>query len=80
MRKRDDDPVFKRYLSEILLKIEEGKDEELMDLHYDYTRRCALDQIRTCRRMNAYFDGIAWETDILHIKFFAEAMDLLRAK
>lgn len=80
MRKKDEDPHFKQLLSETLLKIEEGVDEDLKELHYDYTRRCALDQVRTCRRMNAYFDGIVWETDILHLKFFAEAMDLLRQK
>lgn len=80
MRKKDDDPQFKKHLSDTLQKIEEGKDDELMDLHYDYTRRCALDQIRTCRRMDAYFTAIARETDILHLKFFAEAMDLLRDK
>lgn len=80
MRKKDEDPRFKQLLSETLLKIEEGEDEDLKKLHYDYTRRCALDQIRTCRRMNAYFDAIARETDVLHLKFFAEAMDLLREK
>jgi hypothetical protein len=30
--------------------------------------------------MNASFDVINRETDILHLKFFAEAMDLLREK
>ncbi len=80
MRKRDEDPVLKKHLSETLLKIEEGNDEMVNTLHFNYTRRCALDQIRTCRRMNAYFDAVARETDVLHLKFFAEAMDLLRQK
>ncbi len=80
MRKKDEDPKFKILLSETLLKIEEGKDEKLKKLHYEYTRKCALEQIRTCWRMNAFFDAIAWETDVLHLKFFAEAIDLLRQK
>ncbi len=80
MRKQDEDPKFKSLLSATLLKIEEGTDEKLKKLHYDYTRRCALDQIRTCRRMNAFFDAIARETDVLHLKFFAEALALLREK
>ena len=80
MRKQDEDPKFKQLLSQTLLKIEEGTDEQLKKLHFDYTRRCAIEQIRTCRRMNAFFDAVAWETDILHIKFFAEAIDLLRDK
>lgn len=80
MRKKDEDPTFKKLLSETLLKIEEDTDEQLKQLHFNYTRRCALDQMRTCRRMNAYFDAIAWETDILHLKFFAEAMELLKQK
>lgn len=80
MRKQDEDPGFKKILSETLFKIEEGKDENLKQLHFNYTRRCALDQIRTCWRMNAFFDAIARETDVLHLKFFAEAIDLLREK
>ena len=80
MRKQDEDPGFKKILSETLFKIEEGKDENLNQLHFNYTRRCALDQIRTCWRMNAFFDAIARETDVLHLKFFAEAIDLLREK
>lgn len=80
MRKKDEDPKFKQLLSETLLKIEEWTDEKLKKIHYNYTRRCALDQIRTCWRMNAFFDAIARETDVLHLKFFAEAMDLLREK
>ena len=30
--------------------------------------------------MGAYFDLVAWETHILHLKFFATAMDILREK
>jgi len=80
MRKKDEDPEFKQLLSETLLKIEEGTDENLKKLHFDYTRKCAIDQIRTCRRMNAFFDAVARETDVLHLKFFAEAILLLKEK
>ncbi|MCI0500951.1 MAG: hypothetical protein L0Y61_04305 [Epsilonproteobacteria bacterium] len=80
MRKKDEDPEFKKLLSETLLKIEEGTDENLKKLHFDYTRKCAIDQIRTCRRMNAFFDAVARETDVLHLKFFAEAILLLKEK
>ncbi len=80
MRKKDEDPKFKMLLSETLLKIEQGTDEALKKLHYEYTRKCTLEQIKTCWRMNAFFDAIARETDVLHLKFFAEAIDLLRQK
>jgi len=80
MRKNDEDINFKKTLSEILIKIEEWHDEKIKKLHFDYTRKCALEQIRTCRSINSFFDGIVWETDILHLKLFAQAMELLKDK
>lgn len=80
MREKDEDPEFKKLLSETLIKIEEGKDPDVYKIHQEYTKKCALEQIKTCRRMNASFDTINRETDILHMKFFAEAMDLLKEK
>lgn len=80
MRAKDDDPEFKKILSETLLKIEEGKDPDIYKIHQEYTKECATEQIKTCRRMGASFDMINWETDILHMKFFAEAIDLLKEK
>ena len=80
MKAKDEDPEFKKILSETLLKIEEGTDGEVYRIHQEYTKKCAWEQIKTCRRMNASFDVINRETDILHLKFFAEAMDLLREK
>ncbi len=80
MRKKDEDPIFKRRLSETLQHIEQADDPDLMRLHFDYTRRCTLEQLRTCRRMQAYFDFIVRETDILHLRFFAEAIDVLKQK
>ncbi|AHB41786.1 hypothetical protein P148_SR1C00001G1006 [candidate division SR1 bacterium RAAC1_SR1_1] len=80
MREKDEDPQFKKLLSETLRKIEDGKDPDVYRIHQEYTKRCALEQIKTCRRMNASFDMINWETDILHMKFFAEAIELLKEK
>ncbi len=80
MRAKDEDPEFKKLLSETLRKIEEGKDPDIYKIHQEYTKKCALEQIKTCRRMNASFDMINWETDILHMKFFAEAIELLKEK
>ena len=80
MRAKDEDPEFKKLLSETLLKIEEGKDPDIYSIHQEYTKECATEQIKTCWRMGASFDIINWETDILHMKFFAEAIDLLKDK
>jgi len=80
MREKDEDPEFKKLLSETLRKIEEGKDPDVYKIHQEYTKKCTLEQIKTCRRMNASFDIINWETDILHMKFFAEAIELLKEK
>lgn len=80
MRSKDEDPEFKKLLSETLLKIEEGHDPDVYRIHQEYTKKCAAEQIKTCRRMNASFDMINRETDILHMKFFAEAIDLLKEK
>jgi len=80
MREKDEDPEFKKLLSETLIKIEEWKDPDIYKIHQEYTKKCALEQIKTCWRMNASFDIINWETDILHMKFFAEAIELLKEK
>lgn len=80
MREKDEDPEFKKLLSETLRKIEDGKDPDVYRIHQEYTKKCALEQIKTCRRMNASFDIINRETDILHMKFFAEAIELLKEK
>lgn len=80
MRKMEEDELFKKQLSELLLTIEEGHDPKISALHHDYTRHCTKEQIKSCRRMGAYFDLIAWETDVLHLKFFAAALEVLKAK
>lgn len=78
MRQRDEDPEFKQHLSETLLAIEKGSDEKINALHHDYVKRCTIEQLRTCRRMGASFDMINWETDILHLNLFEEAMEMLK--
>jgi arginyl-tRNA synthetase len=80
MRKLDEDPEFKQKLSDVLLAIEEGTDEKIMQLHETYTKACAKEQLKSCRRIGAYFDFVAWETDVLHMKFFAYALELLKEK
>jgi len=80
MRKLEDDPAFMKLLSETLIKIEEDTDPEIKTLHQKYTQDCTEQQMVSCRRIGAYFDLVAWETHILHLKFFAQAMDILKEK
>lgn len=80
MRAYEDDPIFKQRLSETLLKIEDDTDPQIKALHQTYTQECTRQQLESCRRMGAYFDLVARETDILHLKFFAAAMDTLKEK
>jgi len=79
MRKKEEDPEFKKLLSSTLQKIEAG-DPEILEIHQKYTKKCTLEQIKSCWRIWASFDLIIRETDILHLKFFAQTMDLLREK
>jgi len=74
------DLEFQKYLSQLLLQIEEWDDPTINKVHTDYVQKCTIQQLKSCRRMNAHFDVVNRETDILHLKFFAEAIDLLRAK
>ena len=80
MREKWEDPEFQKYLSELLLQIEEWNDPTINKVHTDYVQKCTIEQFKSCRRMDAHFDVVNRETDILHLKFFAEAMDLLREK
>lgn len=80
MRGYEEDHIFMKRLSETLLKIEEATDPKINTLHQKYTQDCTQQQMVSCRRMGAYFDLVAWETHILHLKFFAEAMDILKVK
>jgi hypothetical protein len=37
-----------------------------------------VEQLRSCRRIWASFNMVNWETDILHLNLFEEALDLLK--
>ncbi|MCF7835149.1 arginine--tRNA ligase [Candidatus Gracilibacteria bacterium] len=78
MRNKEEDLEFKKYLSDLLIQIEEGNDPTINEIHTDYVQKCTIEQFKSCRRMNAHFDVVNRETDILHLKFFAETMDKLR--
>ncbi|MBS3168557.1 arginine--tRNA ligase [Candidatus Woesearchaeota archaeon] len=78
MRKKEDDPKFKEILSETLLKIEEGKDKDVMKFHQQYTKKCAISQFESCWRLNAFFNLANWESDILHLKFFESTIERLK--
>lgn len=80
MRALEEDPTFKQQLSEILRKIEENKDTDIMSFHKKYTQDCAHQQMISCWRMWAYFDMVIWETDILHLDLFEEAIRILKDK
>ncbi|MCX6823588.1 MAG: arginine--tRNA ligase [candidate division SR1 bacterium] len=80
MRGLSEDPMFMKRLTETLLKIEEATDPEINILHQKYTQDCTQQQMVSCWRMGAYFDLVVRETHILHLKFFAEAMSILKEK
>jgi len=79
MRKKEEDPVFKKQLLWVLQKIESA-DPEIYEIHKTYTKKCTEEQIHSCRRLWASFDVIIRETSILHRKFFAETMEILKDK
>lgn len=79
MKKLEEDPEFKKLLSQTLQEFEKGENKELMRLQYHYTRRCTIEQFRSCRRLGIYFDMIDRETDIIREKFFEQAMEMLKS-
>jgi arginyl-tRNA synthetase len=78
MRLKEEDPEFKKLLSQLLLQIEAWDDPTINKVHTDYVQKCTIQQFKSCRRMDAHFDVVNRETDILHLKFLAEAMEKLR--
>lgn len=78
MRGMDEDPEFKDRLSKTLHAIEHNSDPAIMKLHKDYVKQCTIEQLRTCWRVGAGFNIINWETDILHLDLFAEALGILK--
>jgi len=50
MRKKEEDPVFKKQLSGVLQRIESA-DPEIHEIHKTYTKKCTEEQINSCRRL-----------------------------
>ncbi len=80
MRSKDEDEEFKNHLSKTLHAIENNSDPEIMKLHKKYVKKCTIEQLRTCWRVGASFNMINWETDILHLDLFAEALGILKER
>lgn len=79
MRQKEEDSDFKEKLSQILLSLEKNDDQELINLHNQYTRKCAVAQFESCWRMNCFFDLVNWETDILHLDLFKTTFEELKS-
>lgn len=80
MRSKDEDPEFKEKLSKTLHAIENNSDPEIMKLHKEYVKKCTIEQLKSCRRVGSSFNMINWETDILHLDLFAEAIGILKER
>lgn len=80
MRSKDEDPEFKEKLSKTLHAIENNSDPVIMKLHKEYVKKCTIEQLKSCRRVGASFNMINWETDILHLDLFAEAIGILKER
>lgn len=80
MRSKDEDPEFKDHLSKTLHAIEHNSDPAIMKLHKEYVKKCTIEQLKSCWRVGASFNMINWETDILHLDLFAEALGILKAR
>lgn len=80
MRQKDEDPEFKTKLSNTLLAVEKNNDPVVTKFHKEYVKKCTVEQLRSCRRIGAQFNMINWETDILHLNLFEEALELLKTR
>ncbi len=80
MRSKDEDTEFKDHLSKTLHAIEHNSDPAIMKLHKEYVKKCTIEQLKSCWRVGASFNMINWETDILHLDLFAEALGILKAR
>jgi arginyl-tRNA synthetase len=78
MRSLEDNSEFKEQLREILIKIENANDMQLNEFHKKYTRATVIAQFQSCWNIDAYFDLVNWETDILHLKFFERTIERLK--
>ncbi len=78
MRQRDEkDSEFHKLRAAVSKKIEEGNNE-VSHFQKKYTERCAIAQFESCWRMGVFFDLVNWETDIMHLKFFENAIERLK--
>jgi arginyl-tRNA synthetase len=80
MRAKDEDPEFKEKLSKTLHAVEHDSDPAITKLHKEYVKKCTIEQLKSCWRVGASFTMINWETDILHLNLFAEAIEILKQK
>lgn len=78
MRSKDEAPEFKELLSKTLHAIENNSDPKITAFHKEYVKKCTIEQLKSCRRVGASFSMINWETDILHLNLFEEAIQLLK--
>jgi len=65
--------------SEILKKIEKGKNPEAEIGHY-ISRRILNAHLQTMRRIGVSYDLLPCESSILHLKFWEKAFELLKAR
>ena len=63
----------------ITKKIEEGNNE-IADFSNQIARRILLDQLKTCWRMSIYYDLLNKESDIIQLKLWEKAFELLKKK
>jgi len=78
MKKLEEDLEFKKLLSQTLKEFEKWENKKILDLQYSYTRRCTIEQFRSCRRIWIFFDIIDRETDIIREKFLEQTMEMLK--
>jgi len=63
----------------ITKKIEEGNNE-ISNLSGEIARKVLLEQLKTCWRMNIYYDLLNKETDIIQSKLWEKSFDMLKEK
>jgi arginyl-tRNA synthetase len=76
-RRYEDDPALLERRAAVLHAIEQG-DAELAPFVRDLTRRIVTAHLATMRRLDIHYDLLTWESDIIHLGFLDEALQLLR--
>jgi len=72
-------PEAQERKAEILKRIEQGKNPE-KDMAFYISRRILKDHLQTMHRMGIVYDLQVCESDIIHLKFWANAFELLKEK